>query len=314
MWKIIFYSSFLLSWLTITSQSKLDTVIAKKGDGIFSILRNEGIDPVKYYEEFYKLNEKDIRNGSELVIGKNYLLPDAPDSFKNRGVRIAVEELVEKSIFDKELTNLAVKDSSLKNTVYYLMYSPSLSGKDISERSNNFIIQLARALLVRSAKVYLLDSAMSEENLKTNATDKSFNIAQLGGYPSIVNKKYLMNNGSYQRVIVLQELSKSTRNYVLNVQHYSSSKEGQMLANSLQRNFRKYAVRRSDAKKEVSSFEDDSGIYLAKNILAPVTIISMDSGEKALEKGIEVKSGTTYLAKMITNGILNDYSNNNFSD
>jgi len=309
---LVFLSLFAFSILS--SQVRMDTVIAINGDGIFSLLRKSGINPVKYYEGFYKLNEKDIRNGSELIVGKKYLLPEAPDSFKNMGVRIAVDENKEKAIFDKELPKFALKDSTLKNTVYYLMYSNNLKGKDISESSNNFIIRLAKELLIRSAKVYILEDDSEENGLKIDGEYKNFQKSELGKYTGIINKKYLMNSGNYQRLIVLQEFNKSNKNYALTVQHHSPSKEGQMLAGSLQDIFRKNAVRRTTTKKGISSFEDETSIYLAKNVLPTVTTISLDSGKKALENGIEVKPGRTYLAKMITNGILNDYSNNNFSD
>ncbi|WP_143751909.1 hypothetical protein [Maribacter sp. 4U21] len=308
--KLFLFIIALFAFNGLSGQVRIDTVIAKKGDGIFSILRNAGMDPATHYEEFYKLNEKHIRNGSELINGKKYLLPDAPDSFKNRGTRIVVNEQIEKPIFDKELSKLAVKDSTLKHSVYYIMYSPNLSDGDISERSNNFIIQMAKELLVRSAKVYILEGASSTDNPRKEAADKDFGLLELGEYSGVINKKYLMNNGSYQRVLVLQELNGSARNYAVNVSHYSSSKEGLALAGNLQKSIRKYAAKRTDVKKGISIFDDEIGIYLAKNILAPVTILSLDSGKKALEKGIEVKAGKTCLAKMIMEGIAKDYAQN----
>ena len=84
----IFFSSFLLlSTQTIT-------VTAEKGDGIFSLLRKQGLNPSKYYAQFIELNQSTIKNGSELVLGQEYLVPDAPDSFKKMAVN-AKEDLKE---------------------------------------------------------------------------------------------------------------------------------------------------------------------------------------------------------------------------
>ena len=306
---VLFFTSSMLM-----SQANEDMVIAEKGDGIFSILRKSGIHPTKYYEAFVELNEKNIRNGSELVIGKKYILPEATDSFKKMGIRVAVDTNKEEAIFNKELTNITLKDTTLKNTVYYLMYSHNLRDTDISESSNNFIIRLAKELLIRSAKVYLLEDNREESDLIATKDNSNFLKSELGKYTSIMNKKYLMNNGSYQRLIVLQEFNKTSKNYTITVQHHDNSKKGANLAGSLQDIFRRNAVKRISSKKGISSFKDDTSIYLAKNALPALTTISIDSGKKALEKGIEVKPGKTNLAKMITSGILKDYSSNAFND
>ena len=78
----------LISFRSAIPQEPLQTIVAKNGDGIFSILRNEGIEIEKYYGEFLELNQDKLKNGSRLVIGETYRIPNAPDSFKNRGVKI----------------------------------------------------------------------------------------------------------------------------------------------------------------------------------------------------------------------------------
>ncbi len=53
-----------LSLNNVLAQDSLQTVVAKNGDGIFSMLRNEGINIVKYYAEFIELNQDNIKNGA----------------------------------------------------------------------------------------------------------------------------------------------------------------------------------------------------------------------------------------------------------
>ena len=103
------------------TQDSLQTVVAKNGDGIFSMLRNEGIDIVKYYAKFVELNAAKIENGSHLAIGVEYQIPNAPDSFKNMGRNVQWPDGVETAIFEGKLASLKKRDSSLKNTVYYLV-------------------------------------------------------------------------------------------------------------------------------------------------------------------------------------------------
>ena len=311
--KFVVLQILFLSLNYVNGQAKRDTVVAQKGDGIFSILRNSGIDPVKYYEEFYKLNEKNIRNGSELIIGKNYLLPEAPDSFKKMGSKIAVSTSKTQPIFDQELPAMKMKDSTLKNTVYYLMYAPDASGSR-NAASASFMTRLAKELLVRSAKVYILEGNFLPSQSENIERDKTLVASKLGDYVGIINKKYLMNNGAYQRVIVFRDYNSNERGYALNAMYYDTSTEGQMIAVSLQDIFSKNTVGGAAIKNKISTFKDATSIFLAKNVLPPIAVVSMNNGKEVMAKDVQVKSEKPYLAKIITDGILNDYSNTTFND
>ncbi|NNK76128.1 MAG: hypothetical protein HKP42_08690, partial [Maribacter sp.] len=126
----------ILSLNTVIAQDSLQTVIAKNGDGIFSILRNEGIDVVKYYAEFLDLNENKIIKGSQLTVGEVYLIPDAPDSFKRRGIRIEMPDAKEIPIFKEELASLKIKDSTLNNTVFYVLTNTGSSAEEATRKLN----------------------------------------------------------------------------------------------------------------------------------------------------------------------------------
>ena len=64
---------FLLS--TILCSGQTIKVKAEQGDGIFSLLRKQGLNPGKYYVDFIQLNEALIKNGSELSLGVEYQIP-----------------------------------------------------------------------------------------------------------------------------------------------------------------------------------------------------------------------------------------------
>lgn len=64
-----------LSFGKLYSQDSLRTVIAKQGDGIYSLLRNNGLDPGKNYHKFIKINQKKLQGGTNLLKGKSYLIP-----------------------------------------------------------------------------------------------------------------------------------------------------------------------------------------------------------------------------------------------
>ena len=285
------------------SQEALQTVVAKNGDGIFSILRDEGIEIAKYYEAFLELNHDKLMNGSDLAVGETYRIPNAPDSFKNRGLIINVSDGGERPIFERELASLKLKDTSLANTVYYLMEHNSENKKVISNNVNDGItVTMARKLLQSGARVYLLDS---------NPKDS----LDLIDYVGIVNKKYLKHNGDYQRLMVIDNGGIATRAKTdITVYHYAESEESKRFADNILRVFSKNTVKRealNDYSKMCTDFED---ITFAKNSLPPITFIIMGSKSVSDNKTLKVNSNRNSIANLITNGILSDYSSTEFED
>jgi len=146
----------------VNSQQSLDSIIAKSGDGIFSLLRNEGISPSKYYAEFVSLNKDKIKEGSKLKVGEAYLLPYAPDSFKNMGRLIAVSNEVETAIFKNGIANLSLESEKLKDAVYYLISQQ----KDTDISTKKFTDAMIKDLARRSTR------KLSIENKKRAFQDK----------------------------------------------------------------------------------------------------------------------------------------------
>ncbi|MEX0363290.1 MAG: hypothetical protein AB3N10_20110, partial [Allomuricauda sp.] len=95
----------LLLWVgmnaMLLAQDNFYTVKAEKGDGIFSMLRKQGLDPVKHYEAFIDLNKNNIKEGSLLQISKEYRIPVTNDSYKSKGIRVLAAQQAEEPIFDK---------------------------------------------------------------------------------------------------------------------------------------------------------------------------------------------------------------------
>jgi len=298
----------LCSFPTLFSQAKLDTVVAKTGDGIFSILRNSGIHPVKYYVNFLDLNKDQIKGASELVEGRKYILPFAPDSFKNMGVLIDVDEAAEAPIFNSELGQLAQKDSTLKNAVYYLIYPNITTEAAEGETLDDFTNALSKDLLERGARVYVLKknkmhSAKNEVNFEND-------IVEFGEFASIVNKKYLKHNGSYQRVLIIRDSEKNTKGISIAMHHYDKSEEGQKLAASFRDIFKNNARGKTNDNQGIAPFTDELSLYLAKNLLPSVTIMNINGDAN----GILVRSKKSSLPELITKGILQDHANLNFTE
>ena len=292
-----------LSLNNVLAQDSLQTVVAKNGDGIFSMLRNEGINIVKYYAEFIELNQDNIENGSHLIVGEEYIIPDAPDSFKRRGTKIVMPDAGETPIFEGELASLKIKDSTLKHAVFYVLTN---KGKGIEESFNKskdgIAVRMARKLLQSSARVYLLNSSPKDS-------------LDLIDFVSVINKKYLKHNGDYQRLLVINtdDMSTKSKNDVM-VYHYAESKEGKEFADNILKMFGKNTIKYTALNEYSEVFIDANNIAFAKNILPTITFI--DIGTKGANdiKTLKVTTNKKNIADLITSGIFSDYSNTVFED
>ena len=79
--------TFLLLFFTFYygafAQDSLKTVVAEKGDGIYSILRKQGINPSKFYNAFIEANKEKLDKEEFLKTGQTYFIPDTTSKSKN---------------------------------------------------------------------------------------------------------------------------------------------------------------------------------------------------------------------------------------
>lgn len=306
----LFFLLVLCGYTTLFGQVALDTVVAQKGDGIFSILRKSGIHPVNYYVDFLELNKDAIKGASQLVVGRKYALPYAPDSFKHMGTLIHADENEETPLFDTDLANMKQRDSTLNKTVYYLMYT---SAKTLGNKENaldDFTLTLSKDLMERGARVYVLEKANMPLPTDSTADEIENAITDFGELTSIVNKKYLKHNGSYQRVLMIRDLKQYKKGVSIAMHHYDKSADGQQLAVAFRELFKKNASGKVKDDQGISPFTDAPNVYLAKNLLPSLTIMDIN-GEP---DGIPIRSGKSSLPELVTKGILKDYATTNSAE
>lgn len=181
---ILFY--FLLSIsIPIYAQQVTKEVTATKGDGIYSLLRKNGLDPTKHYQEFIKLNKKKLSDNNGLFTGNTYMLPIIKkdsitliDTLKARKVipkkitpkkleNAKTVETMDFPIFGKKYGHVAIENKDLKGAIYYLISghggpdpgaTENYNGKLISEDEYAYdvTLRLARKLISKGAKVYII--------------------------------------------------------------------------------------------------------------------------------------------------------------
>ncbi|KQC31048.1 N-acetylmuramoyl-L-alanine amidase [Flagellimonas eckloniae] len=298
----------LLLWVGMSTmllaQENEHKVIAEQGDGIFSILRKQGLDPAKYYEKFITLNIENIKDGSMLHVGREYIIPKAKDSFKETGVRVQMSNGTVDPIFDAELATMSRKSNSLKNAVYYLIAENKIEAEN--KFTDDIIKSLAAELMVHGATVFVIESG-DEKVVERKPLSE---VEKMGAYVETINKRYLQNNGKYQRLLIIRAngLIKNG-NMDVAVYHHNKSEKGQRFAENIQSVFKRNSISNRSYKDINTIFQDKNSLYLAKNTLPAITLLTIDSGSKISKKdGIPVRSDKKSFTNWVTSGILKDYA------
>jgi len=297
----------LLFWVwactfIFAQKEKYYNVVAEQGDGIFSLLRKQGLDPAKHYGEFLELNSDKIKKGSALKLGEKYKIPYADDSFKKTGVMVAAVKDEEQPIFDKELAQMSLKSEKLKDAVYYLIAENTTEQdevfvKDITER-------LAAELMIHGAKVYVMGEGVSKGSVADSLSTES----PMGDYIKAINKRYIRNTGKYQRVLVIRAENITGRdNMDVAVYHYNKSTQGQRFAQNIQSVFKEKSISNKSFEEASLIFEDKNSLYLARNILPAISLLTMENASNPSDNKISLRSNKKEFANLISNGIMNDY-------
>jgi len=306
---------FILGYSLVKGQTL--QVKAEKGDGIFSILRKQGLDPVKYYGEFIRLNESNIKNGSELSEGLHYIIPDAPDSYKKTAISVSKNPYAERPIFNEELATINGKSTKLNDAIIYLL--PGLNGLQKSNTlkvvRNQILKNVAQELMVHGAKVFLVNELDSIEDAPSAERNLDSEIAfadkrHMQHFVETINTQFLKNNGKYQRVLVLNfnDTAENCEYYDISIFHHGKSVEGERFAQTLQRIFTKNSIK-NPKENPIDIFENTNNLYLAKNVLPPVTMIDVRGAENANPNArISISPREKILTDIITNGVLSDYA------
>lgn len=194
---------FLSISIASVAQVSQKTVIAMSGDGVFSILRRNGLNPTKHYKAFIDLNKDKISNKRELYIGRTYILPVSEEAEDEQAISPTIkaapiaetipEKITETTstvetrnypLFGEDKARVTIESHTLKNAVYYLVSGhggpdpgaiTNYGGKLISEDEYAYdvTLRLARRLMSHGAQVFLIikdpnDGIRDEKILKVD--------------------------------------------------------------------------------------------------------------------------------------------------
>ncbi|MCM4166916.1 hypothetical protein KCTC52924_01771 [Arenibacter antarcticus] len=322
------------------SQTSVNTVIAEKGDGIYSLLRKHGMSPAEHYGHFIALNKANLWDSIQLFEGREYILPPVEvdsvvveASIQKKSTEIKeIPNVLEEGIFGKEHSLVTIRSNKLKGAVYYLISGHGgpdpgavaiYDGKMIAEDeyAYDITLRLAKELMSHGAETFIIvrdpnDGIRDYKVLEIDRDEVVYpneeiplnQLQRLKQRVDVVNKLYLENSGKYQRLIVTHVDSRSKgQNIDVFFYHHEKSKNGKHLAESIHKTFlNKYREYQPNRSYE-GTFGDRSGLYLVKNTLPAMAYIEIGNiKNKKDQRRILDTDNRQALAKWISEGVILD--------
>jgi N-acetylmuramoyl-L-alanine amidase len=325
---------FFFFHFTSFAQDSTTTVIAKKGDGIYALLRNKGMNPYKYYDQFIELNIHNLRDSIHLYEGREYVLPTITniDSTVVKTNHEKLERTISHEIFGEKFKETVLKSNRLKGNIYYLIsghggpdpgtittYKNRTLAED--EYAYDITLRLAKELVSHSATVYMIvrdeNDGIRNKRLLTVDHDEVIypkkkiplgQLKRLQQRTETVNELYKKHQGAYRRLIVTHIDSRSKgENIDVFFYHHKKSKNGQKLAESIHNVFQKKYKKYQPNRTYNGTFSYRS-LYLVNYTAPAMTYIEIGNLQnKKDQKRILYSVNRQALAEWISQGVLDDF-------
>lgn len=299
----------------LSGQSPHNKVIAVQGDGIYSLLRKNSLDPSKYLPAFIELNKENLSSANGLFVGRTYLLPNPEEKTEKRDTEVVLPDIVDMKmteatevlekrtydIFGKDYATVYVESRQLEGAVFYLIsghggpdpgavenYKGALISED--EYAYDVTLRLARKLIANGALVYLItrdpnDGIRDEHVLKIDHDERTYPNRKIPRNQSLrlkqrvtaVNELYDQHaNKPYQRIIETHVDSRSRgENIDVFFYYHEHSKNGKRLADNLQTTFKEKYARYQPNRKYHGTIEPRSSLYIIKYSKAPTVYVEI---------------------------------------
>lgn len=329
---------FILS--DMNAQDSLATVTAKKGDGILSLLRKQGVNPYDHYDDFIAMNLENLRDSVHLYAGRTYRIPPfimdtvpVVASIQKQVTEIKKAVVKDYEIFGDKHAAVVAKSERLKDAVYYLVSGHGgpdpgamavYAGKSLAEDeyAYDITLRLAKELLAHGATVYVIirdpnDGIRDERILKVDHDETAYgdkviplnHLARLKQRVDIVNQLHKKHRGKFQRLIVTHVDSRSKgQNIDVFFYHHEKSKNGKKLAESIHKTFQKKYKKYQPNRTYSGTFGDRTELYLVRKTHPAMAYIEIGNiRNKKDQRRILDSDNRQALAKWISEGVILDY-------
>jgi N-acetylmuramoyl-L-alanine amidase len=340
-WTLLFVINFFII-LSSSGQVPQKSVVAGEGDGMYSILRSNGLNPVKYAKAFIELNKKNLGPDNGLYTGRTYLLPipeqkDTKDTIPAiQPVPPPAKKTLNYPIFGEGYSSVPIDSDKLKGAVYYLISGhggpdpgavEKYDGKLISEDEYAYdvTLRLARRLISDGAKVYMIikdkndgirDKRILEVDYdEVNHPGRKIYRSQklrLRQRTKTVNHLFTKHTHLYQRLIVTHVDSRSKgENIDVFFYHHKNSKKGKKLAENIQTTFKQKYAEYQPNRIYSGSVGSRNDLYVIQNTTPAMVYIELGNIKNAKDqKRILDYENRDALAKWIAEGLEVDFERN----
>lgn len=320
----------------LVAQKPLISVTAKKGDGIYSLLRAQGVNPYTYFDAFIALNLSNLRDSTHLYEGRSYKIPPVIvlDSLVKAEVKSEPNKSISYLIFGEKYAATEIISNRLLGTIYYLVSGhggpdpgtmTSYGGTSISEDEYAYdvTLRLAKELISHGATVYVIvrddnDGIRDKKVLEMDKDEVVYpnkkiplnQIKRLKQRTAIINKLFKQHAGKYQRLIVTHVDSRSSgENIDVFFYHHKNSKAGKKLAESIHKTF-KEKYKKYQPNRDYSGTFSHRNLYMVNKTLPAMTYIEIGNiqNKKDLRR-IVYPVNRQALAEWIAKGALLDFEN-----
>jgi N-acetylmuramoyl-L-alanine amidase len=333
---VYYLFSCLFFCQVLLAQDSTVTVTAKKGDGIYSLLREQGINPYQYYDKFIELNMSNLRDSVHLYAGRAYLIPNTtkPDTIHTITIDEKPVVTVTHEIFGNKFKETVIKSERLQGNIYYLIsghggpdpgtitnYHSKTLAED--EYAYDVTLRLAKELISHSATVYMIvrdenDGIRNKRILSVDHDELIYpkkkiplgQMKRLQQRTETVNALYNKHKGVYRRLIVTHVDSRSKgENIDVFFYHHKKSKNGKKLAESIHKVF-KEKYKKYQPNREYNGTFSDRSLYLVNFTAPAMAYIEIGNLQnKKDQKRILYPVNRQALAEWIAQGVLDDFEN-----
>jgi N-acetylmuramoyl-L-alanine amidase len=336
--KHLSYITFTLFITTISlicqaQENNYKTFTAKNGDNITTILKRNGLNTSKDFNDFIELNKSNLGRNNTLIIGKSYKLPISESILSKKDNTSILPKFITEPILGKAYERVELVDNKLKGTFFYLDSGhggpdPGAIGKIgknhlcEDEYAYDVTLRLGRELIKHGAKVYFIirdpnDGIRSDQYLKNSKDEVCYpnnqiplnQVARLKQRVDAANMLYSKDPAnSYRRCIVIHVDARNTKkNIDLFFYHKEGSKNGQHLATTMRNTIeKKYRI--NQPGRGYSGDVSTRNLYQLKQT-TPVTIyIELGNiNHSRDQQRLILENNRQALAKWMCDGIIEDY-------
>ncbi len=328
--KIIAIHILLILSLPSLAQSENREVVAKNGDGIYSLLKRNGLQPSDIHT-FIELNKNKLGPNNSLIAGRKYKLPEPGSQTMIR----QDPDQKDFSIFGSRYRSVEVKSNKLKGATYYLKSGhggpdPGAIGKYQNhtlcedEYAYDVILRLGRNLIEQGATVHFIvidpnDGIRDESFLKPDKDEVCYpkqkiplnQVQRLKQRTEAINRLYNQNKGGFHRMLSIHIDARSKgENIDVFFYHDERSKTGSRTANILKNTFQsKY--RQHQPNRGYRGTVSDRNLYVVRNSIPVSVYIELGNIHHSRDQQrIISPSNRQALANWLTEGLIEDFESN----